>query len=157
MCGGMRDGTVLAMTIINTPITARERNKAVWDQAARALYAGRIDEYVAYWQPDGRYEVAYPIGGLPAVVEGHQAIEQLFRAFGTAASSIAVHDVRFHQTDDPDVAFVEERMVAELRDGGRYENRLVIRATFRDGLIAEIFEYYGERAHADLLGRLGLA
>ena len=28
---------------------------------------------------------------------------------------------------------------------------------FRDGLIAEIFEYYGERAHADLLGRLGLA
>jgi ketosteroid isomerase-like protein len=145
------------MTTINTPITARERNLAVWNQAAAALYAGRIDEYTAYWQPDGRYEVAYPIGDMPAAVEGREAIEHLFRAFGAAAASIAVHDVRFHQTEDPDVAFVEERMVAELRDGGRYENRLAIRATFRDGLIAEVFEYYGEGAHANLLGRLGLA
>jgi ketosteroid isomerase-like protein len=157
MCDARSDATVVDMTTTNTPITARERNEAVWNQAAAALYAGRIDEYVAYWQPDGRYEVAYPIGDMPAAVHGHEAIEQLFRAFGAAATSIAVHDVRFHQTDNPDVAFVEERMVAELRDGGRYENRLVIRATFRDGLIAELFEYYGERAHADMLGRLGLA
>jgi ketosteroid isomerase-like protein len=145
------------MTITNTLISPRQRNEAVWNQAAAALYAGRIDEYAAYWQPDGRYEVAYPIGGMPAALEGRDAIEQLFRAFGAAATSIAVHDVRFHQTDDPDVAFVEERMVAELRDGSRYENRLAIRATFRDGLIAELFEYYGERAHTDMLGRLGLA
>jgi hypothetical protein len=65
--------------------------------------------------------------------------------------------VRFHQTDDPDVAFMEERIVADLRDGGSYENRLVIRATFSGGLIAELFEHYGEGAHAAMLGRLGRA
>lgn len=48
-------------------------------------------------------------------------------------------------------------MTAELIGGGSYENRLVIRVTFRDDLIAEMFEYYGERAHAELLRRLGLA
>jgi ketosteroid isomerase-like protein len=143
------------MTTTNTPITARERNEAVWNQAATALYAGRIDEYVAYWQPDGRYEVAYPIGDMPATVEGHEAISQLFGAFGTAATSIAVHDVRFHQTDDPDVAIVEEQMVADLVGGGSYENLLAIRVTFRDGLIADMYEYYGQVAHQALADRLG--
>ena len=47
-------------------------------------------------------------------------------------------------------------MTAELHDGGRYENDLCLRVTFRDGRIASIFEYYGERAHEDLLRRLGL-
>ena len=47
-------------------------------------------------------------------------------------------------------------MTAELHGGGTYENRLIMRVTFRDGLIAEIVEYYGERAHEDLLRRLGL-
>ena len=47
-------------------------------------------------------------------------------------------------------------MTAELHDGGRYENDLCLRVTFRDGRIASIFEYYGERAHEDLLRRLGI-
>jgi len=46
-------------------------------------------------------------------------------------------------------------MVAELVTGDRYENRLVIRATFRDGRIAELLEYYGQFAHRDLLRNLG--
>ena len=29
-----------------------------------------------------------------------------------------------------------------------------MRVTFRDGRIASIFEYYGERAHEDMLRRL---
>jgi ketosteroid isomerase-like protein len=62
--------------------------------------------------------------------------------------------VRFHATDDPEVAFVEERMTAELHDGSGYENELCMRVTFRDGRIASIFEYYGERAHEDMLRRL---
>jgi hypothetical protein len=48
-------------------------------------------------------------------------------------------------------------MVADLIDGGRYENRLVIRVTFRDGLLAELLEYYGYREHEELLRRLGFA
>lgn len=136
---------------------ARERNEAVWRQSATLLYAGRIEEFLAFWHEDARYEVAYPIDGFPAVVEGRAALGQLFAGFAAAAASIRVEDVRFHQTDDPQVAFVEERMVAELVDGGHYENRLAIRVTFRDGLIAAMHEYYGQRAHEELLRRLGFA
>ena len=136
---------------------ARARNEATWRAAAVALYAGDIEEFLAHWTAEPRYSVAYPVVGIPPSVEGRDQFRALFGGFGAAATSIEVHDVRFHQTDDPDVAFVEERMVADLADGGRYENRLVIRATFRDGLIAELFEYYGEGAHAAMLGRLGLA
>jgi ketosteroid isomerase-like protein len=42
-------------------------------------------------------------------------------------------------------------------DGGRYDNDLVIPVTFRDGLIAEMLEYYGEHAHEQLLRQLGFA
>ena len=139
------------------PAAARKRNQAVWKQSSQALYAQRIDEFVAFWQEDGSYEVAYPIEGMPPRVEGREALAQVFQGFAAAAERIEVHDVSFHQTDDPDVAIVEERMVIDLADGGRYENRLVIRVTFRDGLIADMFEYYGDRAHEALLRRLGFA
>ncbi|MCW3013784.1 MAG: hypothetical protein JWO02_876 [Solirubrobacterales bacterium] len=45
-------------------------------------------------------------------------------------------------------------MVAELAGDGRYENRLVMRVTFREGRIAEMLEYYGERAHEALIARV---
>lgn len=61
----------------------------------------------------------------------------------------------FHQTGDPQVAIVEEQMSAVLHDGTHYQNKLIIRVTFRDGLIASMFEYYGEKAHDNLLRRLG--
>jgi ketosteroid isomerase-like protein len=154
---GVDMSTITTIETADELVSARSRNEAVWRQSSAALYAGRIEEFLAFWQEDGRYEVAYPIEGMPAVLEGHAVLAQVFAGFAAAAERTEVHDVTFHQTDDPDVAFVEERMVADLVDGGRYENRLVIRATFRDGLIAELFEYYGERKHLELLQRLGFA
>jgi ketosteroid isomerase-like protein len=129
-------------------------NELTWHAAGAALYAGDIDTFLDHWQPDGRYEVAYPIAPFPAAATGHRELAMLFGTFGAHASEIRVDSVRFHQTADPDVAFVEERMTAELRDGGSYENDLCLRVTFRDGRIAEIFEYYGERAHASLIERV---
>jgi ketosteroid isomerase-like protein len=137
--------------------TSITTNEAVWHASGAALYAGDIDTFLAHWQPDGRYEVAYPVTGLPAAVEGHAALRALFSRFGAAATSIAVDDVHFHATADPDVAFIEEHMTAELRDGSRYENNLCLRVTFRDDRIAEIYEYYGQRAHEELAERLGAA
>ena len=133
----------------------RSRNEATWRRAALALYARDIEEFVRHWTPDGRYEVAYPVEGLPPVVEGHDAFREMFGGLTAATEHIAVHDVRFHQTDDPNVAFVEEKMVAELTGGGRYENTLVLRVTFQGDLIQEIFEYYGQAAHQALVNRLG--
>jgi ketosteroid isomerase-like protein len=135
---------------------ARSANETAWHAAGAALYAGDIETFLTHWQPDGRYEVAYPVAGLPSAVEGHAALRELFTGFAMLAVSIAVDDVRFHATADPDVAFVEEHMTAELHDGGRYENDLCMRVTFCDGRIASIFEYYGQRAHEELIQRVGL-
>jgi ketosteroid isomerase-like protein len=144
------------MTITATHVltAARARNEATWRAAAVALYAGDIDEFLHHWVEVPRYTVAYPVGGFPATVEGREQFLGLFGAFGAAAERIEVHDVRFHQTDDPDVAIVEERMVADLKDGSRYENLLIIRVRFDGSLISDMFEYYGEVAHLDLIHRL---
>jgi ketosteroid isomerase-like protein len=132
-------------------------NEAVWHASAAALYSGDLETFLSHWQPDGSYEVAYPIGGMPAVVSGRDALAELFAGFSALAAWIRVEDVRFHATTDADLAFVEERMIAELYDGSAYENDLCLRVGFRDGRIASIYEYYGERAHEGLIKRLGAA
>ena len=141
------------MTTTRTPVAT---NEAVWHASADHLYAGRIEEFLAHWTEDARYEVAYPIGDFPAVVEGREGLARMFGGFATIATRIAVRDVRFHQTADPAVAFVEETMEADLAAGGDYENRMAMRVTFRDGRIAEVFEYYGQTAHERMLRRAGL-
>jgi ketosteroid isomerase-like protein len=140
---------------MTSPTVTPTANEAVWHASGAALYRGDIEAFLGHWTEDGRYEVAYPIAGMPPAVTGHAALRELFTGLAAMAAWIAVEDVRFHATTDPDVAFVEEHMVAELHDSSRYENDLCLRVTFRDGRIASTYEYYGERAHAELIGRLG--
>ena len=142
------------MTVLDSLVSTRARNESVWRESALALYAGDIAGFLDRWVEVPRYSVAYPVDGVPATVEGREAFLAMFGGFAAAARTIGVEDVRFHQTDDPEVAFVEERMVAELHDGTTYQNTLVLRVTFEDGRIREIFEYYGEVAHRDLVARL---
>jgi ketosteroid isomerase-like protein len=104
-------------------------------------YEKRVDEAMEHWHEDGRWEAAYPVPGLPAAVEGREALREMFAGLVALAERIEVHGQRFHQTGDPGVAFVEERMTIDLADGYRYDNRIVMRLTFRDGLIAEMVEY----------------
>ena len=52
-------------------------------------------------------------------------------------------------------AVVAERMVAEVADGWRYENRLAIRVRFTGDQIGHLLEYYGQFAQAELLTHLG--
>ncbi len=134
---------------------ARARNESVWRASAIALYSGDIDEFLSHWTPEPRYRVAYPVEGFPASIEGRDQFRAVFGGFASAAEQIGVSGVNIHQTDDPDVVIVEEHMVADLHDGSRYENDLIIRVTFRDGLIHDMFEYYGQVAHQQLAVRLG--
>ena len=146
----------MTSTILNSTATvdldaARKRNLRTWQESSRLLYAGRIEEFVQYWTPDASYEAALPV----AVITGRDALRAAFSALVASATSITVHDVVFHQTADPDVAFVEERMTGVLSDGWRYENRLAIRVQFSGEQIAYMLEYYGQFAHAELLSHLG--
>jgi len=146
------------MTTTTRPIdlpAARARNLQTWTESARLLYARRIEEFLEYWTEDAGYEAALPVPGLPSTICGKQALRAAFGALASSAAAIRVDDVVFHQTDDPDVAIVEERMTAELTDGWIYENRLAIRVRFDGDRIAHMLEYYGQFAHAELLSRLG--
>ena len=129
---------------------ARTRNESTWRASAIALYAGDIEGFLAHWTSAPRYSVAYPVDGFPAIIEGRDNFRMLFGRITAAAERIEVTDVRLHQSDDPDVVIVEEHMTAVLHDGSRYENDLVIRVTFQDGLIHDMFEYYGQVAHQKL-------
>src|ERR1700712_3056385 len=105
---------------------ARARNESTWRASSIALYAGDIEEFLTYWTPEPRYAVAYPVRGFPAVIDGREPFQKLFGGFAAAAQQIEVTQVRVHQTDDPDVVIVEEHMVADLHDGTRYVNDLII-------------------------------
>ncbi len=133
---------------------AKARNESTWRASAIALYSGDIEGFLAHWSPMPRYSVAYPVDGFPSVVEGREQLRMLFGGFAAAAERIEVTGVRIHQTDDPEVVIVEEHMRADLHDGSRYDNDLVIRVTFLDGLIHDMFEYYGQFAHQQLAGRV---
>ena len=134
----------------------RSANETVWHAAGAALYAGDVDTFLTTGSPTAATRSPTRSPACPPSSAATSSCAQLFAGFAALAAWIGVDDVRFHATADPDVAFVEEHMTAELHDGGRYENDLCMRVTFRDGLIASIFEYYGERAHEDLLRRLGI-
>lgn len=145
----------MSITTTTTELAAaRARNESTWRASAIALYTGDIEGFLAHWSPEPRYAVAYPVEGFPSVVEGRDQFRMLFGGFAAAAQRIDVTDVHIHQTDDPDVVIVEEHMTADLHDGSRYENDLVIRVTFRDGLLHDMFEYYGQVAHQQLADRL---
>lgn len=136
---------------------ARSRNESTWRASALALYSGDIDGFLSHWTSEPRYRVAYPVDGFPSAVEGTDQFRSLFGGFAAAAEQIVITGVTIHQTDDPDVVIVEEHMAAVLHDGSRYDNDLIIRVTFRDGLIHDMFEYYGQIAHQQLAQRLAVA
>jgi ketosteroid isomerase-like protein len=137
--------------------TVRERNLRLWTQHTASFEAGDLDACAALWHEDGRIAVAYPIPGMPAELVGRDAIIGLFATELEAADTLEQRDVHFHQTTDPEVAFVQFSWHARLKDGSTYDNAYVTRVTIRDGRFHEVYEYYGERAHADLIGRLAAA
>jgi ketosteroid isomerase-like protein len=136
--------------------SARERNESLWNAWHDHVAAGRLEDAFDLWTDDGRYQVVYPVEGMPAVVEGREALRAVFGGFAAAMTAIDRSEIRFHQTLDPDVAIAEYRMRADLVDGSVYDNRLILRFTFRDGRFAEVLEYYGELAHGAVLRRLGV-
>jgi ketosteroid isomerase-like protein len=145
--------SISAMTTIETTPTVNERT---WFAQQRHLEAGDMDAWADLWAPDGRMRVAYPIAGVPPELEGRETIKALMTGFASAVDGIAYREATFHPTLDPDVAFAEHLLHVDLPGGGAYENRYAMRLRFRDGLLLELVEYYGERAHEDFLRALGV-
>jgi ketosteroid isomerase-like protein len=133
---------------------ARERNLRVWTQYTASFTARDLEGCMALWDPDGRFAVAYPADGMPAEVRGTEQLTAVLGGFLSAAAQLEQRDTELHQTTDPDVAFVQFRWHARLNDASTYVNTYISRVTFRDGRLHDVLEYYGERAHVELIDKL---
>ncbi|CAA9463396.1 MAG: hypothetical protein AVDCRST_MAG12-9 [uncultured Rubrobacteraceae bacterium] len=134
---------------------AKRRNEGVWQEHGRLFSAKRFEEWVELWDPEGRFVVMYPVEGMPATIEGRDALLANFGGLAGAVGEIRVSTTEFHQTTDPDVAFVEYAMHMDLPDGGAYDNRMAGRLTFRDGRLLEIREYYNYPNYERFLRDIG--
>lgn len=135
---------------------ARARNEAIWNPSVEHYNAMRIDEALEYWHEESRWITAFPVAGMPRMVDSRAEMARVWRTLYVDTERVEVENVRFHQTDDPDVAFVEERFTAYLANGGLYVSDLVMRVTFRDGLISEVVEYFDPAEQERLVRRVGL-
>lgn len=138
------------------PGAARRRAERLWEDYARTLSARDAAAFAELFTPDARFVVAYPVDGVPPVLEGRDAVRGFIGALAGAVTEVWVSDAAVHQTDDPAVALVEYRLGVDLPGGGTYRDRLVARLTFRGEHIAEVLEFYGETAHAQFLRDLGV-
>ena len=85
--------------------------------------------------------------GAPSVVRGRPALLATWQGLGAAVRHAAYHQLAFHQTVDPDVAFVERRMDLTLRSGQVVSMSALDRVRFRDGRIAELTEHLRPGEH----------
>ncbi len=85
----------------------------------------------------------HPYGfGIPALVEGADAVEHLLRGVPKVFSSLRVHNLEFHDLLDPHRTVVEAEGSGTRRgDGAPYANRYVFFVTVRDGRVAAYREY----------------
>ncbi len=135
---------------------AERRNEKVWREHGRLFSAKRFEEWVELWDPEGRFVVMYPVEGIPATIEGRDALLANFGGLAGAVGDIRVSTTEFGQTTDPDVAYVEYAMHMDLPDGGAYDNRMAGRLTFRDGRLLEIREYYNYPNYERFLMDIGV-
>lgn len=136
---------------------ARTRNEHTWTLTSECFYAKRFAESMALWTEDARFEVAYPVEGVPPVLEGRENLVALFEGVGSGVERLWATDLRFHQTDDPDVAIVEYGLHATLVGGAAYDTQIISRVTFRDGMVAAVREYYDHAAQVQLFRDLAAA
>jgi hypothetical protein len=137
--------------------TARTRNETTWSRYLDAYVRLRFAEAAKQFTPDGRIVFAQPVPGMPAAVAGRDSLLATWHSFGAAVHELRCEDVRFRQTDDLDVAFVEYRLRVRLRRGGVQEHRLLVRATFAGEQITELVEHYEGDAHERLLAAVRAA
>ncbi len=101
-------------------------------------------------------EMPFAAGLTPERLENtREEIRQRFAAGAAARRYTAVHDVRVHETADPDVLVIEYAIDGtRVADGGQFTMRFVMVLTFRDGLIVHSRDYTDPIAGARALGRL---
>ncbi|HEY0251641.1 MAG TPA: nuclear transport factor 2 family protein, partial [Kofleriaceae bacterium] len=113
-----------------------------------------IDGWIDCFTIDGVMEWPFRLKGVPARLEGRDAIRAsvgpVWERARSAKRQITGHDrVAFHQTADPEVAIVEFDMLGETTRGP-FRQTMVYLIRVRDGRVALLREFVDTAALLEL-------
>ncbi|MFI6245994.1 nuclear transport factor 2 family protein [Streptomyces sp. NPDC051016] len=109
----------------------------------RLTAAGRTDEWVKLFAPDGVLEFPYAPAGVPRRLTGRDALLAHMRTF-PETFDVDFVDLVFHQAVDPGLVIAEFRATGTARPTGKpYEQTCVsVVRTDADGLITHYSDYW---------------
>jgi ketosteroid isomerase-like protein len=136
---------------------ARALNEATFAEFLRRFDARRFADALELWTGDARIVLVGASNAATPVVLDREAMLATWQGLGAALAETTACVERFHQTDDPAVAFVERRMEGVLRTGTAIALWSLDRVTFRDGRIAELREHVDPREHERLMSAVHAA
>ena len=136
----------------NNPMTATLRE--VWEHLVSHQLTRDVDGWVSCFAADGVMEWPFPIKGVPARLEGPEAIRAALSPVWERARKtnrrISGHDhVVFHETTDPEVIIVEFDMLGETARGP-FRQATVYLLRIRDGRVALLREFVDTAALSEL-------
>jgi uncharacterized protein len=123
-------------------------------QRRHMFLSGDIDGYADLFAPDGVIESPFAPPGVPARLEGREAIREYSRrAMGSSLRLEDYEDVELHQTLDPEVVIVEVRAKGTLTTTGRSFVTTSIQVfRVREGQIVLFRDFANSRVLEDIAG-----
>ena len=118
-------------------------NRRIVERVLRAGLEGDVEAFVALMAPAGYIEWPYRPPGVPARVQGHEAIRRHLTAVAGGPVRIGEHrDVVVHETADPEVIIVEyEAHGTVVATGAPFEQPVIAVFRVRDGRIQSYRDY----------------
>lgn len=128
----------------------------VFERAKRLALAKDLDGFADLFAADGVHELPFAPPGVPARIEGREALRSYFAAItGTPLRLTAFRDMTVYRTTDPEVVIAEYDAHGEVTGTGRrYVLRYLQVVRVHEGEIALWRDYWNPLASARLLGRV---
>jgi ketosteroid isomerase-like protein len=126
----------------------------VWERLVSHQFTRDIDGWIDCFAPDAVMEWPFRVKGVPARLEGRDAIraavEPVWQRAKTTNRRITGHErVVFHQTTDPEIAIVEFDMVGDTALGP-FRQTMVYVLHVRDGRVLLLREFVDTAALNEL-------
>ena len=130
--------------------------REVFQEAKRLALAKDLEGFADLFAEDGAQELPFAPPGVPARVEGREALRAYFAAITkTPLKHTAFENMTVYETDDPEVIIAEYDAVGAVTDTGQpYRLRYLQIVRVHDGQIVLWRDYWNPLASAQLLGRL---
>lgn len=128
----------------------------MFDEAKRLALAKDLEGFADLFAEEGVQELPLAPPGVPARVEGRDALRSYFTAITeTPLNHTAFENMTVYETDDPEVIIAEYDAIGTVTSTGQpYRLRYLQIVRVRDGQIVLWRDYWNPLAAAELLGRL---